>query len=264
MEDNRSQDWEQESWTSRKSNNLLLNHLVSQIHQCRLRYNKLMKLQSAPHSATPGPSNIRQQSVSTTQPSEDGSSLMTQMQSSSSLGIPLPSGLTKPRPKPRPTGGKAKKSVVEAAQKAGSLPEKTVENVTTDESHGSTTTMHTSTTAPRPVPKPRAITRAKEKSNTADKSPRSATSLDNASGPSVSPPQIASKRGSKRGIVTHLDEAPASKKRKTQAPKPASEPVEPAIPPTTSFPQSADCTSVTDATATRRSLRIRKTTARYR
>ncbi|KAF8803849.1 hypothetical protein BYT27DRAFT_7108914, partial [Phlegmacium glaucopus] len=80
---------------------------------CRLRYDKLMKLQNARNNATPGPSHTGPQPVSTMQVSEDGSSSTTQTQSCSpSVEAALPTVVIKPRPKIRPIGkGKAKETI---------------------------------------------------------------------------------------------------------------------------------------------------------
>lgn len=185
-----------------------------------------MRLQNARDSATPGPSNTGPQSVSTAQVSEDGSSLATQTQSCSS---------TVERPKPRPIG-KEKANAAEIG--------------TTSESQIMSNESTTMSMAPRSMPKPRPITRAKGKSATVEKA---STSLENVpeSGVATSDNmQNTQRRGSKRGNITQLDEAPVRKKRKTQTPKPASPASEPVIPAlaTASLPQSADSTSAaTDA-----------------
>jgi hypothetical protein len=69
-----------------------------------------MRLQNARNTATPGPSNTGPQPVSTTQVSEDGSSLAAQTQLCSSTVEGVPTFVAKPQPvKPRPKGkGKAK------------------------------------------------------------------------------------------------------------------------------------------------------------
>lgn len=195
-----------------------------------------MRLQNAPSSATPGPSNTGPQSVSTTEISEDGS--LSQMQSCSPFEeVVLPTVVPKPRPKPRPKGkAKAKETIIEPKQNTGpalSLPLEvgTIdEGGTTSESqivniNNGSTTPPTHLTAPRPVPKPKPIPRAKGKS----------AAIKN------------SLRGSKRKIDTQVDKAPVAKKRKTQGPKPglipASEPVNMAIASASvSLPQSVDAT----------------------
>ena len=191
-----------------------------------------MKLQNARNSATPGPSDTGLP-VSTTQVSEDGSSSATQTQPCSSTVEEVATFVAKPRPKPRPTGkGKAK------ATEVGTTGESQIT------SNGSTTMP----TTQKSMPKPRPITRAKEKSATVE---RASTSLENVPESGVhnfDNMQNTPRRGSKRGNITQLDEAPVPKKRKKQASKPASipasEPVDPAIA-SASIPlsQSADSTS---------------------
>lgn len=231
------------------------------VFQCRLRYDKLMKLQNAQNDATPGPSNTELQPVSATQVSEDGPSSATQTQPCSSTVEGVPTSLARPRPKPRPTGkGKAKATEVSSTGES---------QITSIES----TTMNELTTMPTAsMPKPRPITRAKGKTATIKKT---STSLENVP-ESADNMQDTPIRGSKRSNITQLDEAPAPKKRKTRAPKPASipasEPVEPAIASASmSLPQSAESTFVAidvdeaiqeehdPAPTTKRILRKRKT-----
>ena len=220
-----------------------------------------MRLQNARNSAKFGPSNSGPQPVSTTQVSQDSSSSATQTQPCSSTVEGVPTFVAKPRPKPRPTGkGKAKSTEVG----------------TTGESQITSNESTTMSTVPRSMPKPSPITRAKGKSATVEKA---STSLENIpeSGVSTSDNmQNTPRRGSKRGNITQLDEAPVSKKRKAQAPKPtsipASEPVEPAITSASmSLTQSVDSTSTAidadeaiqdehdPAPTTKRTLRKRKT-----
>lgn len=235
-----------------------------QVRQCRLRYDKLMKLRNGRNRTTPSPSNTGPQPVSTTLVSEDGPSLTTQTQSclssvEVSSEIPLP--IAKPRPKPRPKGKeKAKETIVELEQNAGpvpSLPEKAIETVTIGESQTTcdgSTTMPSGMTAPKLVLKPRPITRAKGKSAAVGRVRPPTTTLENvpASGaPSSSsenkPNASRSSRGSKRGIVAQLDEVPVAKRRKTRASKPGStsELVDPGITAASMpLPQSAESTSL--------------------
>lgn len=190
-----------------------------------------MKLQNARNSATPGPSDTGPQPVSTTQVSEDGSSSATQTQPCSSTVEEVPTFVAKPRPKPRPTGkGKAK------ATEVGTTGESQIT------SNGSTAMP----TAPKLMPKP--ITRAKGKSATVEKASTSLENVPESGVHTFDNMQNTPRRGSKRGNITQLDEAPVPKKRKKQASKPAStpasEPVDPAIASTSmSLPQSADSTS---------------------
>lgn len=166
-----------------------------------------MKLQNVGNSATPGP-----QRVSTTQIWEDGSSSATKTQPCSSTVEGISTSLARPRPKPRPTGkGKTK------ATEASAIDES---QITSNEST-------TIPTPPRSMPRPRPITRAKRKSATVE---RTSTPLENVpeSGISTSDDmQDTPRRGSKRGNITQLDEAPVPKKRKTRAQR--SSTVEPAI-----------------------------------
>jgi hypothetical protein len=187
-------------------------------------------LQNARNSATPGPSNTGPQPVSTTQVSEDGSSSETQTQPCSTVER-VPTSVDIPRPKPRPTGkGKAK------ATEVGTTGESQIT------SNGSTTMP----AAPRSMPKPRPITRAKRKLATVEKASTSLENVPESGVPTSDNMQNTPRRGSKRGHITQLDEVPVPKKRKTQAPKPvsipASEPVDPASA-SMSLPQSADSTS---------------------
>ena len=224
-----------------------------------------MRLQNARNSATPGPSNTGPQPVSTTQVSEDGSSLATPTQPCSSTVEGVPTFVAKPqptpRPKPRPTGkGKAK------ATEIGRTGES---QITSNEST-------TTPTAPRSMPKSRPITRAKGKLAAVEKASTSLENVPESGVPTFDNMQHTPRRGSKRGNITQLDEAPVPKKRKTQAPKlasnPASEPVDPAIASASMFlPQSADSTSAAidvdeviqdehdPAPTTKRTLRKRKT-----
>ena len=222
-------------------------------------------MQNARNSATPGPSNTGPQLVSATQVFEDGFSLATQTQPCSSTVEGLPTFVAKPQSrKPRPTG-KGKANAAEIG--------------TTGESQITSNESTTMPMAPRSMPKPRPITRAKGKSATVEKA---STSLENApeSGVATSDDMQNTPRGSKRGNIAQFDEAPVPKKRKTQAPKPASipasEPVELVIAPASmSLPQSADSTSAaTDANKVvqdehdpaptpRRTLRKRKINFRY-
>jgi len=223
----------------------------------------LMKLQNVRNSATPGPSNSGPQSVSTAQVSEDGSSSATQTQPYSSTAQGVPTSLTRPRPKPRPTGkGKAKE-----------VSSTSEYQITSNESTmNESTAMNESTS----MSKPRPITRAKGKSATVE---RTSTSLENvleSGDPTSDNTQHTPRRGSKRGNITQLDEAPVPKKRKTRTPKrasiPASEPLDPAIASASmSLQQLADSTSVAidadetiqdehdPAPTTKRILRKRKT-----
>ena len=223
-----------------------------------------MKLPNAQNSCTPGPSNTGPHSVSTTQGSEDGSSSATETQPYSSTAEGVPTSLVRPRPKPRPTGkGKAK------ATRVSSTGEPQI-------------TSNKSTTMPAAsLPKPRPITRAKGKSATVETTSPSPENVPESGVPTSDNMQDTPRRGSKRGNITQLDEAPVPKKRKTRAPKsaliPASEPVEPVITSTSmSLPQSVESTSVTIDTdrtiqgehdpepTTKRILRKRKTiTYRY-
>ena len=239
------------------------------VRQCRLRYEKLMKLQNARNSATPGPSNTGPQPVFTAQVSEHSPSLATQTQPCPSTVEGVPTLVTKPqpksRPKPRPTGkGKAK------AAEVG----------TTGESQATSNESTTMPTAPKSMPKPRPLTRSKGKSATVEKA---STSLENApeSGvPTSDDMRNTPRRGSKRDNITQLDEAPVPKKRKTQPRKPASipasEPMEPVsvasasmlLPQTDSTSAAIDVDDVNQdehdlAPTTRRSLRKRETTIRY-
>lgn len=227
---------------------------------CRLRYGKLMKLQNARNSATPGPSNTEPQLVSTTQVSKDGSSLATQTQPYSST-VEVPTIVAKTRPKPRPTGkGKAK----------------TTEVGTTGESQITGNESTIMPTAPRSIPILRPITRSKGKSARVEKASVSLENAPESGVPTSENMQNTPRRGSKRGNITQLDEAPVPKKRRMQAPKPASipasEPVHPAIASASiSLPQSADSTSAAidadeviqdehdPAPTTKRTLRKRKT-----
>lgn len=232
------------------------------VRQCRLRYDRLMRFQNARNTATPGPSNTGPQPVSTTQVSEDSSSLATQTQPCSSTVEGVPAFVAKSQPaKPRLKGkGKVK----------------TAEIGTTGESQITSNESTTMPTASRSMPKPRPITRAKGKSTTVEKASTSLENVPESGVPTPDSMQNTPRRGSKRGNITQLDEAPVPKKRKTQAPKPASvpasEPVEPAIASASmSLPQSAGSTSAAidaddviqdehdAARTTKRTLRKRKT-----
>ena len=222
-----------------------------------------MRFQNARNTATPGPSNTRPQPVSTTQDSEDCSSLAAQNQLCSSTVEGLPTFVAKLQVAKLRPKGKGKVKVAEIG--------------TTGESHITINESTTMSTAPRSMPKPRPITRAKGKLATVEKA---STSLENIpeSGVPTSDNMQNTPRGSKRGNTTQWDEAPYPKKRKTQAPKPASipasEPAEPAIASASmSLPQSADSTSAATgidaddviqdehdpARTTKRTLRKRKT-----
>lgn len=176
--------------------------------------------------------------------------------------------------KPRPIGkGKIKATIV-LEQSAGpdpSLPEKAAEIVTIGEVGTTGESQITGNETPtRPVPKSRPTTRGHGKSVGVKKTPTSLENVPESGIPSSEKMQNAPKRGSKRGNVTQLDEAPVSKMRKTQGPKPASVPASEQVEPTLSLPQSADSTSpVIDADETmqdehdppiaKRILRKRKT-----
>lgn len=216
-----------------------------------------MKLQNARNSATPGPSNTGLQPVSTALVSEVGSSSATQTQPCSTVqGIP--SSLARPRPKPRPTGkGKAKATDISSTGKS---------QITSNES----------TTMPTPMPMPRPITRAKGNSAAVERLSTSPENIRESGVLTSDNMQDTPRRGSKRGNITQLDEAPVPKKRRTRVPKPASIPasklVDPAIASASmSLQQLADSASVAidadetiqdehdPAPTTKRILRKRKT-----